>query len=129
MSSGAAGDAVSVFASPNMNNGNAVELDLLFVKTYDIVQAFDIVPAKNWFRNREAFLASYVGQIESISRTVLPGEEIVLSRFPAMKRTAAAVFIYANYKSRGKHRTRVRRLRNVVVELGVDGFLVNNGSN
>jgi len=126
MSSGASGDAVSVFASPNMNNGNAVELDLVFVSTEDIVQAFDIIPSKNWFRNRAAFLASYVGQIEVLSYSFQPGEERIIQNFPQMKGRAAAVFIYADYPHSAQQPKRIRKIADLVIELGREDFYLSS---
>lgn len=120
------GDSVVVFAAPNMNGGYPVELDLVFVESEDIVQAFDIVPAENWFRNRPAFLASYVGRLEAVSYEVLPGKELLISDFPIMKSKAAAVFIYANYRSGAEQPKRIRRIGRLLVEMQESDFYLSS---
>lgn len=118
----ARGDSVAVFAAPNMNGGYPVKLDLVFVESEDIVQAFDIVPAKNWFRNRDALLASYVGRIEAVSYDVLPGRELRIQNFPVMKSKAAAVFIYANYQNGAEQPKRIRRIGKLLLEMQESEF-------
>lgn len=120
----ARGDSIAVFASPNMNGGYPVELDLVFVESEDIVQAFDIVPAENWFRNRPAFLASYVGSVEAVSYEVLPGKELLIRDFPIMKSKAAAVFIYANYQTGAEKPRRIRRIGRLLVEMQESEFYI-----
>ncbi|MEL6822255.1 MAG: hypothetical protein AAFP70_10870 [Calditrichota bacterium] len=126
LSDNARGDSVAVFAAPNMNGGYPVELDLVFVKSEDVAQAFDIVPAKNWFRNRAAFLASYVGRVEAISYEILPGKELLIQNFPIMKSKAAAVFIYANYQAGAEQPRRIRRIGKLLVEMQESEFFISS---
>jgi uncharacterized protein YceK len=111
---------LKVIALADANQGQATELDLVFIYQEDIAKTLP-GDAPAWFAKRSAILAKYAGDLEVVSLEVPPGYVIESVTLPKRHGDALQVQAYANYvPATGQYPVVLTRLKNAVLTLQED---------
>lgn len=118
---------LKVIALADANQGQATELDLVFIYQEDIAKTLP-VDAPTWFTQRSAILAKYAGQLDVVSLEVPPGYVIESVQLPDRHGDALQVQAYANYvPAGGQYPLVLTHLKNVVLTLQEDQVVFSSG--
>jgi type VI secretion system protein len=118
---------LKVVALPNANQGQATELDLVFIYASDIAKTLP-GDAPTWFKQRSAIQAKYAGDLDVVSLEVPAGFVVQSVKLPARHADALQVQAYANYvAAAGQYPLVLTRLKDVVLTLQEDKFVFSAG--
>jgi type VI secretion system protein len=103
---------LQVSVANDVNNDTPIPVDVVFVWDDKMVERFEALPAKDWFRQK-----TQLRQDDPAERTFavrewewVPGQavpDIELAVRPSARRWLRAIFVFADYRSEGPHRVRV----------------------
>lgn len=116
--------AISLYATPTVNKGYPVAVDVIFV--YDEA-AWDALPklrASEWFAARADMKLLYGKQLDVLSWELVPGQRVQKVELPERLRAALGTLIFADYTSPGAYKAVIQKRSRVHVYLDVQGFEV-----
>ena len=114
-----------VNVSPQANNANPVELDLVLVKDEALLNDLMNLSAKEWFENRNQYRLDYPEEIELSSHQWewVPGQAVNIEPIP-LKGDLAGGIIFANYTTPGTHSAVIDPRKSVIVDVGAETITV-----
>jgi type VI secretion system protein len=111
--------------SARTNQNYAVSVEIVFVYGDDLLKEMLKLPAREWFRRREALKRDYPGAtgFSSFLWEWVPGKRTITQKL-RFKRAPKGVVLFANYITPGDHRVRVEPGRAIALHLSEAGFTV-----
>jgi type VI secretion system protein len=116
--------AVSLVATPGVNNGYPVAVDVVFVYDQTAWDALPKLRACEWFSARTDMKLLYARQLDILSWELVPGQRLNRVTLPERLRSALGAVVFADYTGTGAYRAVVQSRNRVQVNLGAQGFEV-----
>jgi len=118
-------ERVTLEATPMVNDGFPVAVDVVAVTESDFVKVLSDVEAKTWFQRRDEFLNNRGGVMDVRSFELVPGQrETDIGYGYLDRRTYNGIFVFAQYVNGGNHRARLDKFSEPLVLLGREGIRV-----
>jgi len=116
---------VTLEASPSVNQGFPVAVDVVAVSDPDFVDVIAEVEAKAWFNRRQEFLNDRGNVLTVRSFELVPGQrEADIGYGYLDRRSYHGIFVFARYLGSGHHRARLDTYGKPTVILGAEGIRV-----
>jgi type VI secretion system protein len=106
------------------NNFSPVPVDLVLVKSKDVLAVVLSLTARDWFLRRAQILRDHPEDIEVLHWEFVPGQTIESERAKFQKGGGVALVVFANYLTPGSHRARIGNLKHFTLLLGSEGFRI-----
>ena len=117
--------AMTLVATPDLNQNSPLALDLVFVRDQATLDKLLTLPASKWFASKEELMKTYPNTFTVRSWEVVPQQVLQLSEEALGSPRVAGMLLYADYLSVGEHRAQLPLGRQAfLVELGERSFLV-----
>ena len=118
---------VTLISNENANQGFPIPVDIIIVKSLDLVAVIAEMDTDTWFSQREFIMPQNVGKLETVSYEVIVGDFEDPIRFDwSDRKDARGVFVFANYVDSDVGKIRVDNIPSPVIYLGQSNISVAN---
>lgn len=122
-------ESVALAASPGVNNGFPVAVDVVSVSDEAFPAILAELPARTWFERKESFVANNGTVLRVDSFELLPGQSVEDIDFGwSDRRSVKAIFVFADYVTPGEHRGRLDAFARPTVRLGLETLSIDPGA-
>lgn len=116
--------AISLHATPTVNKGYPIAVDVVFVYDKLAWDALTKLRAGEWFVARTDMKLLYAKQLDVLSWELVPGQRVQRVPLPERLRAALGTVIFADYTGTGAYRAVLQNRSRVQVYLDAQGFEV-----
>jgi hypothetical protein len=116
--------AISLLATPSVNKGYPVAVDVVFVYDKLAWEALPKLRAGEWFSARTDMKLLYAKQLDILSWELVPGQRVDKVALPERLRAALGTVVFADYSGTGSYRAVIQNRSRVQIYLDVQGFEV-----
>jgi len=117
-------ESIKIIVAPNANQNSAIAVDLVFAYDNSFVGILEKINAKDWFEEKKGYRLNFSTGFDVVSWELVPGQTAPKKPNPEKAKKALGVFIFAKYISKGVHRARIDKLRNIELFLGKTEFKI-----
>ena len=108
---------------PGANGNSPIPVDIVLIRDKGLLKEIPKLSASEWNEKRQQYLRDYPekSQLADYRWEWVPGQQVHCSTI-TMSPKPKAVYLFANYASKGEHRARISSGKGLTVKLMADDF-------
>jgi len=100
-------DTLSISVATQANLDTPIPVDAVLVRNPQLFDMLLGLPSAKWFAQRDQLRRDYPKDLNVLSYEVVPGQQIIDTKFAFDGQRAAGVLVFAGYQTPGAHRVRL----------------------